>query len=120
MTEAEMRELDEWIGVNLFNGTMTHTPNLACKVYMQTPQNEALMMSPFELPHYTTDPAAAMQVLARCLESAETLRFYQRLSDSMFTIKCQPDIPSSPEILVDADTLPLCISKFAKQLHSKD
>lgn len=71
----------------------------------------------FNIPHYTTDPAAAMMVLAKCLEHGITILDSQ-VSPNIprFTV-CASSKPEKYRAV--ADTLPLAVCRFAEQLFKK-
>ncbi len=115
MSEQEMRELDAWIGEHLFGGTLTRTPHLATDIYMQTAQNEALMMSPFPLPRYTSDAHAAMMVLEKCADKCSCIEIWNQDTEgnSGYSVIAS----RNPEMQQGtAETLPLAICLFAKKL----
>ncbi len=65
-----------------------------------------------DVPHYTTDPAAAMEVLKKC-QSETTVIIYASGAQPMSSI-CDGN-----GILETAETLELAICEFAKALFSK-
>lgn len=117
-TNKELRELDEWIAVNLFNkhGFEPHPINNSiCEVCNKTYARDVHLW-----PNYTADPEDVMQVLEKC------------------AVKCSKDGYVHIELLnkewqvgygwgVDdvlpigqGETLPLAICIFARQLFSKE
>lgn len=80
MTDKELRELDAWISTTLFGWLQTDvncdpTDNRTIGGFLYSPNgfngdcNQASYV-----PHYTTDPAAAMEVLRKCGVQTERLR----------------------------------------------
>lgn len=70
-----------------------------------------------EIPHYTTDPAAAMQVLEKCAEALPGgVKVRRRKHDLAWTVAKFEDL--SPVWSV-SKTLPIAICRFAKALYSK-
>lgn len=113
----ELQELNEWIAVNVFNCKKhsegwepgdTWEGELDCLVSEFTP---------------TTDPAAAFEVLKKCLETREMPNFYKLLSDETYSIRVVADgccsLEQGKKIQVIAETLELAICLFAKHLFSK-
>ena len=115
MSEKELRDFDAWIGVNVFGKKAIHQHG--------PPPVEGIEDDYFvieyihcshSLPHYTTDPAAAMVVLEKCAEK-ESERFdgvqIDRIKSGWIVSTCEVD--------AHAPTLPLAITLFAKKLFEK-
>ena len=114
MKTDELRELEVWIGEHIFGGEITKTPHLATDVYMQTESDRRLMMSPYPVPRYTTDRAAAMEVLEKCCDKIGILELGRvKVKPFNFCIRAT----YVPELDVEAETLPLAICLFAKKLY---
>lgn len=89
MNERELRELDIWIGCNLFGKVRGSS-----------------------IPYYTTDATAAMMVLKHCAE-----RESQVNGDGVQIDKIESGwLVSTCNVGADAETLPLAICRFAKEL----
>jgi len=103
MTEKELRELDAWIFERIFGGAL------------------ALTGSHYPLPHYTTDPAAAMAVLEKCLAKISTgsLEIYQGADEGpeYRPIFCIGKMPTEEVVMDESLTLAICL--FAKKLFEK-
>lgn len=100
MTAQELRELDEWIEA-LVMGTRK----------MRESRNELC-------PHYTTDPADAMDVLKKCAEKKPTDSSSIRI-DRLGTLWAMSATYHADQIYCEARTLELAICLFAKQLFSQ-
>lgn len=118
MNDKDLRELDAWVGVNIFGMKPIHRDGP--KPTKGTEDDyfivEWVNISG-SLPHYSTDPAAAMQVLEKCHEicCVET-GIYENISGSIrgnFARSVYRDIT------IEAKTLPIAICLFAKKLFSK-
>lgn len=110
MTEQEMRELDRWLAENVF-----HIPKhlISIKGAFQVPGKDYLCR---EIDRYTTDPAAAMLVMEKCAENvSDAIRYRVSRPAGVHRLSCF-EIPE----VVAAETLPLAIAKFARQLFGKD
>lgn len=121
MTPAELRELDAWIFENIIGGALSlcsrYCPTCRqCVVPHETTSDGrhslcgALLHCDF--PHYTTDGAAALEVLAKCLEKT-----------SVQIIECAGYIVTDVVLdgwtnSADADTIPLAICLFSKRLFN--
>lgn len=66
----------------------------------------------------TTDPAAAMQVLERIIDSGVVLTVYKGVNESGERRYCFG--AKKTDGYEDAETLPLAIAKFAKALFEKE
>lgn len=99
MTEQEMRELDAWIQTHVFN-------------------------KPFEKPRpaYSTDPAAAMAVLRKCAQRAINVRISTPVEGDPGTWSASWAVGTGSAVdglAAKAETLPLAICRFAKELFKK-
>ena len=109
MTDQELRELDAWIAEHVFGATRAIDKGFACgdcddRHTVRFNKDEGWTACPL----YTTDPAAAMQVLERC---AEKLGFLPDIKKSRIGYAWIYGGAAS-----NADTLPLAICLFAKRL----
>ena len=97
MTTQELRELDKWIDLNLFENDL---PDFS--------------------PRYTTDSAFAMDVLKKCAEKGRVCIDIDPLSGlfSVFQDVRQLSI-IDVGIVEQAETLELAIAQFAKSLFSQ-
>lgn len=138
-TETQLRDLDAWVaehvmGCNLdwHRGGLRDEPHCACG-YTKDDKPSGIVMpyphaeyrgdgrhlgtfgpDPTRLMHYSTDPAAAFQVLEKCAEKLmqETgLAIYKTTTGYAICCDDTGDIT--------AQTLPLTICLFAQQLFGK-
>lgn len=119
--DKSLRELDAWIGVNIFGKKAIHKngPRPTKGTEDDYFVIEYIHIS-HSLPHYTTDQAAAMQVLKACLKSSRPhggiVIYDSQISQvPCFTVEAQ----AIGNLRVQAETLPLAIALFAKKLFSK-
>ncbi len=109
MTETEMRELDAWIAEHVIGWSYEVTGSDPTEDgYCWFDENRKF---PCELPHYSTDPAAAMQVLEKCAERS-----------AIMIIKddgCVVAQINGKRLTADGPTLPLAICQFARKLFEK-
>ena len=114
MTTQEMRELDAWISVNLFQSR--EIVWIECWAEQGSPNEPFANPGCERVPHYTTDQAAAMQVLEECLPAipltVEIGVVHFGTTPQYFINRI--DGEACDRIL--ADTLPLAIALFAKEL----
>lgn len=100
----KLRELDAWIARHLFGDE----PDPSKTIPFSSEQ--------YCHPHYTTEPAASMQVLERCIKHSKksicccisVLGYQVYLGGADYAKSVQ-----------EASTLPLAISRFAKKLFEK-
>lgn len=118
----DTRELEAWIAVNLFGWVKTDvkchpSDNRTINGFLYSPNgfNGDLNQSS-AVPHYTTDPAAAMQVLQKCSCETTNIEIDFRDGDT-FAVGTYRRAGGIKE--AEADTLPLAIALFAKALFSK-
>jgi len=119
MNEKGLRELDAWIGVNVF-GMKAISKN--SEPPTEGTEDDYFVIEWIEtscsLPHYSTDPAAAFQVLQRC---ADKLDGYEisvghhryKISEPKQFMVCSSNHRECQSI---APTLEIAICKFAKEL----
>jgi len=96
MSEKQLRELDAFIAEHVFGFDMAET-------------------SVDDIERYTTDPAAAMMVLEKCCERTEDGRVIVRMGGNKWIAT-----GSNTSIYCVAETLPLAICLFAKELFAKE
>jgi len=151
MSDKELRELDAWIAehvmdVKRFVGVKKrgywYRPNAhgytdrqaeawwltrdEAKKHEYLRGDEPVTICEFSTPLYTTDPAAAMQVLEKCVAELELKRAFpaiEKYSDldgfqgwKVTALFSNGNQQTFSEV---AETLPLAICLFAKQLFSK-
>lgn len=128
-TETEnLRELDCWIAEHLFGAKNIEWITLHSELGCPT--------EPFqdfggggEVFRYTTDPASSMLVLEKCAESGvlngefKVPVVIRRRGDRQFVVSESSEDESEDSersyIVVEAETLPLAICKFARKIFSK-
>jgi len=123
MTTAELRELDVWIAKELFGWDFSEKG--WCMSALQHRQMNGFYYGfppdsiqykgcalPHRAPDYTTDPAAAMQVLEKCIAMVEDVHILWHLERRGYCV-CWDGVREF------SDTLPLAICLFAKKLFSK-
>ena len=111
MTTTEMRELNAWIAENVMGWSWQLTGSDPVEDGYCWFNSEGKF--PCELANYTTDPAAAMDVLKKCLDRQfSPIEIRQRGFN-------EAHIVSSRGEVVEAKTLELAICQFAKQIISK-
>lgn len=153
MTTNELRELDAWIAEHVMElppafvvikrGLYYRPDDKGYTIKMseagrytleqakerECPYDEPVTYKPWECEHYTTDPAAAMEVLKKCgdfIKGKDHPRgsgnYYIRLyRPSMFNewCVCRGNEDQSNTPYGQAETLELAICQFAKKLFSK-
>ena len=129
MTTAELRELDVWIAKELFGWDFSEKG--WCMSALQHRQMNGFYYGfppdsiqykgcalPHRAPDYTTDPAAAMQVLEKC--AAKIAVSARQQDGGKWCVWAVDDESYKPKELDGyAETLPLAICLFAKKLFSK-
>lgn len=121
MSDEELRELDAWIADRIMG--LVEKPVGECTVANEDfcvhdrvliYQGEKKCLSSFQP---STDPAAALLVLEKCITEApmEIQIDRKRSKDGPFRIEC--GVGATLKLAI-ADTLPLAICLFAKQLFS--
>lgn len=115
--ETELRELDAWIAEHVVgmkpiseNGARP-TDGTEDDYFVR----EWIHVSE-SLPHYTTNPADAMAVLERCREKSQSAIAIGGKGRNDYIVGEAYVGPNG--ISARADTLPLAIAKFARQLFS--
>jgi hypothetical protein len=147
MTTEEMREVDTWIAEHVFD--FAWIPSVGKTFYLVSPGDwqaykpefvqrglklsHANIVAERRVPFYTTDPAAAMDVLKKCAEKrAEAYdphrpSTYDPYRPSASLVICAPCCDRSQWTVVDseemqifgeAETLELAICLFAKHLFT--
>lgn len=119
LTEQEMMELDAEIAEHVMGKKI-----FDCVSQLRYGHSEDTLKN--SVPAYTTDKAAAMEVLEKCAENGVLngefkLPVYIRrrgdmqwvVSESMEDVE---ELAIRDIIVVEAETLPLAIAKFAKEL----
>jgi len=93
------KELDKWIAVNVMGWN-----------------EDYLIKNKHNVSKYTTDPAAAMEVLKKCLN--KSLIEIVAIADGSYYISQSFEFHDEP-IFINESTLELGICLFAKKLFSK-
>ena len=109
MNDAELRELDLWIAVNIFGWQTFNEEEYPHRMLWR----EGDIGSPVwdEPDFYTTDPAAAMEVLKRCSDEWDIQIGRRMITKEWFC--------SSGYAYTQAETIELAICQFAKKLFIK-
>lgn len=120
MNDTELRELDAWIAIHLFGWIIFPTTKewidagsptgWTIEVSDQSPHNE--------IAHYSTNRADAMLVLEKCAKK-ETVTIEVSLDGKQFWIARLDTESRNEDFCKVAETLPLAICRFAKQIFSK-
>jgi len=120
MTTKQLRELDTWIAEHVMgwyraDGKPSHWFPDGYKNEWHNPKGGM-----DTLPCFTTDPAAAMTVLEKCNDKLKELGHFPGAIDlwkpfELWKIQSH----ANSDIHAEAETLPLAICLFAKQLFSK-
>lgn len=127
MTETELRELDafcaefvmEWLkvaGPDRLDHNGRYCTDSNGDVIVHGPRMTLRKFQP------TTSPADALAVLAKCVERLgfdRVITFGQTADGSYFMNHSNADWDSESFCSIEADTMPLLISRFSKQLFSK-
>jgi hypothetical protein len=103
----ELRELDKWIADNVTKWTPLPPPFDCDMQGNKFPGSD-------EVPHYTTRPADAMEVLEQCYEYAESFESGKDDSQGWWFFK-DTDQPINAN---SHESLPLAICLFSKQLFT--
>jgi len=112
MTTQEMRELDAWIAENVFGWQEFREEEYPYRMLWREGEEGSPVWD--EPDYYTTDPAAAMEVLKKC---ADNLWLSVGFSKQRKTFLCGGIL--SGENYAEAETLELAICQFAKKLFTK-
>lgn len=108
MKTDELRELDAWIFENVLGWTPCREAAFPHRRSFKSGESECLH---YDMPEFTTDPAAAMQVLDKCILKAGTVIIGPG-ENGGFELVSRINGGS-------ATTIPAAICLFAKQLFSK-
>ena len=115
-TDTELRELDAWIAVNVFGATAALDRGFACR---DGDDRHTVRFSKEAgwtvCPLYTTDPAAAMSVLEKCVEKENDGVVCGRLREKWCATR-----NGWGGGFHEAQTLPLAICLFARELFKED
>lgn len=104
MSEKETIKLDLWLAQNVVKLPKRHLDSLKMYgVYFPIERQSGSYFSP------TTDAADAMKVLDKCLEKASGIHIMRHPEGIEFVI-------TAPGVQLRAETLPLAICLFARQL----
>lgn len=129
MTTQELRELDEWIAEHVMEYRwwfdVLALECMLCRPDETWPERKGFKLhdgKPFGAKDFsdlslfkpTTDPAAAMMVLEKCISGAGRSAFLTKTSDGWIV-----GFATGKSLSAFAETLPLAICLFAKQLFSK-
>ena len=129
-TDTELRELDEWLFKTLFKMTRYKIDKtsdgqdiweslwLPPECPPTAPHDDILEHCHAFVPQFTTDPAAAMQVLEKCAEKVgDSIRYRVNWSrpSGKHGISCN-EVPC----VIAAATLTLAICLFARELFKED
>ena len=118
MTTQEMRELDEWIAVNLFGWQQFREEEYPHRMFWREGEEGSRVWDGPTSP--TTDAAAAMEVLQKCLsvtmDSVYGFDISIQNRGSRFNVSSWPKLG----IEVEADTLSTAICLFARELFKED
>lgn len=109
MNTQELRELDAWIACNLFGAKDIVWVQLWAEI--GCPNEPFQNHGADEIPYYTTAPAAAMEVMKKCLEK-DSVGFWKKQHG--YTVKNHRE-----DCREQAPTLELAICLFAKKLFTK-
>jgi hypothetical protein len=119
MTTTEMREFDAWIAVNLFG--YEHRQIKPCAIFPDGGMAWHNGNGAVDYLHgYTTDPAAAMEVLKKCADKVSKIdNVCLCVRGGKWSIwYCDGDAGTICES--ESKTIELAICKFAKKLFGKD
>lgn len=126
MSTKEMRELDAWVAENVFgwhkvrpnltNNSMCDNCNDKALSQIQKHYNESFIHVSNTLPHYTTDPSAAFEVLKKCQLKVGVL--IRQFGDNYLVCATNNDGETLHSCFTST-TLELAICMFAKQLFVK-
>lgn len=137
MTEKELRELDAWIAEHVMGLAQEYAVMKCGRFYRpkscgytdsiaeagryskadalrEIVRGEPMKIIPFPTPRYTTNPAAAMMVLEKCAQKYTNLEI--EFIDGTWTVGRWR---GSNTTEATAETLPLAICLFARELYSK-
>lgn len=113
MSDTEMRGLDAWIATNIFNWTVIDgvlcDPRPEIKSGVQTGEVDINPVA--DLPRYTTEPAAAMEVIDACCIKTKVSIFRQ--CNGTFLVE------GSNGIYSEGPTIEQTLCEFAQKLFTK-
>lgn len=115
MTTDEMRELDAWIAENVFGMDIR---TLERRYFGKKKWDSTIIgkTGHFILPYYTTEPAAAFEVLKKCQLKAGVL--IRQFGDN-YSVCATNNDGETLHSCFTSTTLELAICMFAKQLFTK-
>lgn len=115
-TEKELRELEEWIAVNVMGWRIYKTTREWQEAGSPTGRKIQVMdQSPhFDIPKYTTNRVDAMLLLEECLQGSDV--HIELSKTGCFHIT---DATEYAHCIADSNSLSLSIALFAKQLFKK-
>lgn len=118
MTDKEKRELDAWIAEHVFGWDLDSANfpsgyDVAFCGYPPDSKRWRGIALPHVVPHYTTDPAAIMEVLKKCADVTNVELSFWNVTRRWSVGSQSLDGPEK------ADTLELAICQFAKRLFEK-
>lgn len=114
VSNKELRQLDVWIATHLFGWVRTDvkcepSDNRTIGGFLYSPDGFNMDMNQGSYPpHYTTDPAAVMPVLEKCVEKSHTVCLMRGFRIVNASTSCD----------AEASSLPIAICLFAKQLFT--
>ena len=127
-TEIKLRELDEWIAVNLFNwdvsrvgwcdSAIKHCVGKSCYGFPPDSANWKTCALPHLIPCYTTDLDATMMVLEKC-NIRQSEKDFIEMGIKKTGKQKRNHYLATAEFSVNAKTLSLAICLFAKKLFTK-
>ena len=117
MTATELRQLDAWIAENVMGNQqrkirVTDGRKLVRYEFLKVGTNEIC-------PEYTTDPAAAMEVLKKCCEAMAVNVEIWKAGNGEWVCRMVSG-RNSRNCVGTANTIELAICLFAKKLFTKD
>ncbi len=129
MNAQELRELDEWIAMRIF-GKYPLIAEVKWRNEDGTPKGWGQWgdiggtNGSWPLPHYTTDKAAAMEVLERCIievnrHDLPDVIVVDRNPAKAWFVYLYGAVKRESKTISREDTFELAICLFAKQLFSK-
>lgn len=118
MSDQELRELDAWIAEHVMAYKRGHPGG--CKVeYWQPPPFKFGVIPVDRLPRFTTDQAAAMEVLKKCMEYVDGHCQRSLVSVRPKEVALVTEFGAFTSYTGNADTFELAICLFAQKLFSK-
>jgi hypothetical protein len=111
MSANDMRELDAWIAEKVMEFKIKNGRCWVTRPVLKSLTKVAHVEVDFEIEHYTTDPAAAMEVWKKCAEKQTTISIQKSKSGWR--------VVSMDSHSFGCETLELAICLFAKKLFEK-